>query len=177
MTDRTTINGAPTPANPPLKFLARGTGMVPNYEALMGSGRLRAFHGWTHDATLGGANVDFDVRGVPMSSSGNQGAFVKQLGKVIEIPFASPYRGEYLRHLRDGDLWPVDVYTAQLAGIKHDPKFGGEHADDVKAAQAEELKALRDAAVKPVEKPNPNEIAAAATKRDPGPAPSPAVTK
>ncbi len=99
-----------------LRVLPKGTALVPNYEHQEG-GR-RSFHGWKHDATMGPAFVDEN------KVQHHHGAWVKGVGEVLEVPM----RGEYIRHLRDGDLWPADVETARAAGVAFDPTFGAEHA-------------------------------------------------
>ncbi|HEY2516951.1 MAG TPA: hypothetical protein VGI39_39035 [Polyangiaceae bacterium] len=46
-------------------------------------------------------------------------------------PHELPVRPEYITHLKDGDLWPADKETADLAKVPFDPNFGGE-VDEVK---------------------------------------------
>jgi hypothetical protein len=109
-----------------LRVLPRGKALVPNYEAQEGG--VRRFHGWKHDASLGPSFVDESTKVMH-----HHGGFVKGVGEVVELPM----RGEYIRHLRDGDLWPADEPTARACGAKWDPTFGGEHdvADDTDHAE------------------------------------------
>jgi hypothetical protein len=136
-----------------LRFLARGTGMTPDYESQRAG--VRRFHGYKHDPKLGPKYEVRDERGVPTGAIANHGAFVKQLGEVVEVPWHSPHKAEYLRHLRAGDLWAADEFTAQQAGVPFDPSFGGEHGDDWKAAQAAALAEERAIADKPLPQPAP----------------------
>ena len=101
-----------------LRVLPRGAAMVPHYDH-QASGR-RSFHGWKHDASLGPSFLDPATK-----QPRNHGAFVK-MPDVVEIPMTSDFVGEYVRHLRDKDLWPADEFTAQAGGVKFDPTFGGE---------------------------------------------------
>lgn len=114
-----------------LRFLARGTALVPHYEAQEAG--QRRFHGWKHDATQGPSYIDPETK-----QSRNHGAFTKRVGieNVIAVPTTSRFRSEYVRHLREGDLWPADEFTAQQAGVPFDPSFGGEH--DASAPQGHE---------------------------------------
>ncbi len=135
---------------PPLKFLPKGTGMVQDYGQMRAG--VRCFHGYKHDPTLGAKVPIFDDKGVPTGATGNRGAFVKQLGSesVVVVPFEDDHRGEYIRALRDGSLWPADEYTAQLAGLAFDKAFGGEHDDKAKAAQKAALDEARGVAAQPL---------------------------
>lgn len=135
----------------PLRFLAKGAGMTPNYAAQAGG--IRCFHGYKFDSTLGPKVAMRDEFGRSTAEVRNHGAFVKSLGEIVTVDFFDQHRGEYIRHLRDGDLWPADEYTAQLAGVAFDPKFGGEHDDAAKAAQDKELDAQRDVASQPLPTP------------------------
>lgn len=121
---------------PKLRVLPRGTArpgqwpsggppMVPHYET-QENARVRRFHGWKHNPTLGAEYAEVDDKGKPTGRKVKQGAFVGS-SEVIELPM----RGEYLRHLRDGDLWPADEATASICGVKFDPTFGGEHVAPV----------------------------------------------
>lgn len=133
---------------PPLKFLPRGTGMVTDYGQMRAG--VRRFHGFKHDPTLGPKLPLVDDKGVPTGAVGNHGAFVKQLGEVVTVPFEDQHRGEYIRAMRDGDLWPADEYTAQLAGVAFDKTFGGEHDDKAKLTQKAEIDAARGLAAQPL---------------------------
>ncbi len=138
---------------PPLKFLPRGSGMVTDYTA-MRSG-IRRFHGYRHDATLGPKMPLVDAQGVPTGAVGNHGAFVKQLGDVITVPFEDQHRGEYIRAMRDGDLWPADEYTSSLCGVPFDKTFGGEHDEAAKARQKAAIDEQRGVAAQPLPPPPP----------------------
>jgi len=113
-----------------LRVLARGTALVPKYEAQ--ANRLNSFVGWSCQA-IGPEFVDPETR-QPRRHAG----FVKRVGEVVELPV----RAEYLRHLRDRDLWPADEATAQIACVPFDPKYGGEHDDKAKAARDSEVASL-----------------------------------
>lgn len=112
-----------------LRVYARGTALVPDYERQQRD-RRNAFVGWTCLAI--GPEFKDPETGTMMRHAG----FVKKIGQVAELPV----RAEYLRELRDGCLWPADRATAQIANVKFDPDFGGEHDDDAKELQALELK-------------------------------------
>jgi hypothetical protein len=105
-----------------LRVLPRGTALVPHYGAQAAG--MRKFHGWKHDATMGPTFIDPETK-----QTRHHGAFVKHIGvdKAIEIDMRDEHLGEYLRHLRDGDLWAADEFTARTAGVKWDKTFGGEH--------------------------------------------------
>lgn len=111
-----------------LRFLPRGTALVPHYEQ-QEAGRRR-FHGWKHDPTQGPSYLDPQTK-----QPRHHGAYVKQ-SDVIAVPLSSRYLAEYLRHLREGDLWPADEATAQRAGVRFDATFGGEHAAPSAGANA-----------------------------------------
>jgi len=136
---------APPPAAPKgpepqkLRFLAKGSAMVPHYESQHGG--TRRFHGWKHDATLGPKFKHLDVMGRETGQTAHHGAFVKQLGQIVSVGVRSQFAAEYLRHLRDGDLWPADEFTARMAKVKFDPSFGAEHGEDAQAAHEEALAA------------------------------------
>jgi hypothetical protein len=84
-----------------LRLRARGQALVTDYEA-EDAGR-RSYVG--RKAVFDGADlVGFDVTDA-----------------VVE----KPMRGEYLRALKKGDLFPADQATADLAGVDFDPTFGG----------------------------------------------------
>ena len=114
---------------PKLRFLTRGNGLTPDYDAQARG--IRRFHGWKHDPTKGPRFKD--------SITGEQkahGGFEKQVRQIVEIPISNPHRNEYIRHLREGSLWPADSETAQLAGVPFDPTYGGEHDVDTPPAPA-----------------------------------------
>ena len=102
-----------------LRVRRKGTAMVPDYEAHT---HVRRFHGWKHDPTLGEEFVVHPGSMLPGETPGarkRHGAWVGH-DEVREVPMSA----EYLRHLRDGDLWPADQATAQAAGVPFDPTFG-----------------------------------------------------
>jgi hypothetical protein len=105
----------------PLRVLPRGTASVQDYGALLDTGTSR-FLGWKWDGALGPGFVD-----PTDGQQKNHGGRVKQVDQVVVIAAESPHRTEYLKHLRDGDLWPADEATARAAGIMFEPDFGGEH--------------------------------------------------
>lgn len=121
-----------------LRVLPRGTARVQDYAALMGSG-VNRFHGWKLDTTVGKPFVDPDTK-----QPRRHAVYVKTLGteNVVEIDSEDPHFGEYVRHLRAGDLWPADIATAQMAGVKFDATFGNEHGPDAKAQAKADLDAL-----------------------------------
>jgi len=127
------------PAQQKLRFMAKGTAMVPHYESQAGG--TRRFHGWKHDATLGPKFKMLDTLGRETGQTSHHGGFVKQLGQVVAVGVRSQFAAEYLRHLRDGDLWPGDAFTAQAAGVDFDPDYGGEHSEAAQAAHEEAIKA------------------------------------
>lgn len=134
------------PTLPSLKFLAKGTAMVPDYSAQVGG--VRRFHGYAFDRALGPQReVRNPLTGAPSGEGARPGGgFVKQLGLVVEIKATDPYLAEYIRHLRAGDLWPADEYTASFARQPFDASFGGEHSDEAKAAAQRELDEARSLA-------------------------------
>lgn len=105
-------------AEPMLRFLSKGTAFVQHYGAMKAG--QRRFHGWEHKPNIGAEYEDGGEKR-------RHGAFAKRLGHIIEVPMSDPHVTEYIRHLRDGDLWPADEYTAQFSGRPFDPTFGGEH--------------------------------------------------
>lgn len=104
-----------------LRVLPRGTALVQDYRALM-EGGVNRFHGWKFDATLGPEFVDQKDK-----QTKRHGGRVKQVDAVIEIAADDPFRAEYIRHLKDGDLWAADEPTARAAGLPFEPHFAGEH--------------------------------------------------
>ena len=124
------------PQTKTLRVLPRGTALVPNYEANPGKTFVsRVFHGWRHDASMGGEVLE-PVRTTWEPSGKRQGAFVRVPDEVTTVPDTAEYR----RHLRGderrsewhGDLWPADEETARAVGIPFDPTFGGEHPECAK---------------------------------------------
>lgn len=139
---------------PKLRVLPRGTARVPDYLALCGTPGnppmrpTNRFHGWTPNRTHGMPFEDPNVRRSPDKPPvfvGRHLIHVKKVGleHAVEIPLDDPYAGEYRLHLRNGDLWPADEFTAQECGVKFDPTFGGEHTAEEAEAQAHELATLK----------------------------------
>jgi hypothetical protein len=101
--------------------------MVTDYAA-QGAGR-RSFHGRVLDTTQGSMFVSTDIVKGPNGKSQvvkvqrRNAVFVPSPSPVFEVPENDRHVGEYLRHLRDGDLIPADLATAQIAGVKFDPTF------------------------------------------------------
>lgn len=126
-------------SNDKLRVLPRGTARVQNYGALLGAG-VNHFHGWTLDRTIGKPFNDPDTK-----QPRRHAVYLKNLGieSVVEISLEDEHLGEYIKHLRDGDLWPADAASAAIAGVKFDPSFGGEHGAEEKAAQTEQIEALK----------------------------------
>lgn len=121
-----------------LRVLPRGTARVPDYAALLGN-RVNRFHGWVADKTIGKPFQNSETK-----QQDRHLAHVKRLGEPVVIPTESEHIGEYIRHLRDKDLWPADAFTAQFAGVPFDPDFGDEHGDAAKAEQDAELAEIRE---------------------------------
>lgn len=128
-----------------LRFLSRGTALVPNYESAKSG--VRRFHGWKHHTEIGidapvvedDGRPETDAKGKPTGRTVRLGGFVKQLGQVTAVGIHSEFAGEYIRHLRDGDLWAADEFTARTARVKFDASFGGEHDDDARDRLALEM--------------------------------------
>jgi hypothetical protein len=115
-------------ANRTLRVLARGVAKVPDYAA-HAAGATTRFIGWQHDPS-GGHEYSVVEGGVSETrKSGHHEA--KDEPTVLTFALSDGLFGEYLRCLRDGDLWPADAATAALAGVPFDPTFGGEYAPAV----------------------------------------------
>lgn len=91
-----------------LRFYARGTAHVSDFDALERSNPLRRF-------------IGRKLREVP--GSPGRHAFLST-GKPEECNA----RPELIKAARDGELWPADEATAKACGADFDPKFGGEIA-------------------------------------------------
>lgn len=113
---------AAEPAKAPLRVLPRGTALVQDYRALHETATNR-FHGWKFDPTLGPEFKD------EKGQTKRHGGRVKQVDVVVEISPDDPYYGEYVRHLKDGDLWAADEATAQAACVPLEHHFQGEHPE------------------------------------------------
>ena len=101
--------------------------LVPNYGAQVG-GR-RCFHGRVLDPTQGSTFESTDVVKGPNGKSQvvkvqrRNAVFIPSPNPVFEVSESDRHVGEYIRHLRDGELIPADLTTAQIAGVKFDPTF------------------------------------------------------
>ena len=73
--------------------------MVPNYRVLLNTGK-KEYLGLIKDPTLG-----------------NEGGW-RATGKVLEVKDTDPYFVEYILHIRQGDLLPLDEATARKVGGK-----------------------------------------------------------
>jgi hypothetical protein len=83
-----------------LRFRARGTALVPNFE--YEAAGVRAF--------IGRKKVEVQPG---------------QLGFApLDEAVETPYRQEYVKACKDGDLWAADEATAKACGVKFDPAFG-----------------------------------------------------
>jgi hypothetical protein len=111
----------PIVETPKIRVLSRGTALVPDYAALIGAG-MKRFVGWVHDPTLGEKFTDPENGQIKRT-----GGFVKLTDEHAVIPADSPYMGEYIRHVREGDLWPADPASATACGVAFESDFFGEH--------------------------------------------------
>jgi hypothetical protein len=132
------------PVDPPLRVLHRGTAMVSNYRALV-EAKTRRYHGLVFDSTVGGDFLDAD--GKPTGQK--HGGFRKLADEVVTIPADDPYRAEYIKHLKDGDLWAADQATADAAGVPFEFDFGGEHEKYAKSAEPSKARAAEAARLSP----------------------------
>jgi len=122
------------PELPELRVLARGSAMVPDYGALANpAGAMRRFHGRRLRRDVGPTFKDEkgEVR--------HHGGFEKVVDHVVTIAPNSEHYAEYIRHLRDGDLWAADQVTADAAGVLFEPDFGGEHPGHASLKEHAEL--------------------------------------
>lgn len=83
-----------------LRVRARGTASVPNYEAQEAG--TRRF--------IGRKYIEVEP---------GQWGFAPT-GETEEVPLQS----DYLKAIKDGDLWPADRETADIAGVEFDATFG-----------------------------------------------------
>jgi hypothetical protein len=139
----------------PLHVLQRGSALVPDYRALIEAG-ARRHHGAHFDKTLGPED-EFEDPKTGEKFRGHHGGFVRKVDHVVTIEPSDPHYQEYVRHLRDGDLWAAGLATAQAAGVAFQPDFGDEHpetaagkeatayAAELKKREAENLKSAREA--------------------------------
>lgn len=96
-----------------LRFRARGTALVQNFERL--DAGIKAFVG----------------RKVSEVAPGQWG-FVPT-GSDEQVL----YRSEYVKACKDGDLWPADEATAKACGVSFDSSFGAPPSDTFAAHDAE----------------------------------------
>ena len=104
-----------------------GGPMVPHYESLETA--TRRFVGRFLDRSQGEAFRDQDTgqemrHAVFVAHAHDE--FHPETGKSLaihEVPMTSRFVGEYIKHLRAGDLLPADTFTAELAGRPFDPTF------------------------------------------------------
>jgi hypothetical protein len=89
-----------------LRFYARGTALVSDFDALDRPVPLRRFIGRRY------TEITPDRWGFAPS------------GEADEVSA----RPEVIKAAIDGELWPADEATAKACGVKFDPKFGGEIA-------------------------------------------------
>lgn len=159
---------ATTPKLPPLRVLHRGVALVQDYSALMGLPGINRKIGAVFDKDLGPEIIE---AGTPTGR--RHGGFVKLVDEPTVIPAEDPYYSEYVRHLRDGDLWAYDQATADAAGVAFEPDFGGEHE---KASAAEHcvavLKARKEQSDKNTKAAKDLEAKLAKEKPPASPAPS-----
>jgi hypothetical protein len=119
---------------PSLRVLQRGDAMVQDYRALFDTG-TRRFVGLRFDPTLGPEFFDeFDHQ------TKRHGGFVKLTDEPVTIANEDPYYGEYVKHIKQGDLWAADAATAAAAGVVFEPDFLGEHPETAKAAKVTAVK-------------------------------------
>jgi hypothetical protein len=87
-----------------LRFYARGTAHVSDFDALERSKPLRRFVG-RRLTELGDGRTAFAPKAEADEVTG---------------------RPELIKAARDGELWPADAETAKACGVPFDPTFGGE---------------------------------------------------
>ena len=126
-----------------LRFLSKGSAMVPNY-AHQAAG-IRSFVGYKHDSEIGPMVPQQDpLTGEWEGPARPAGGFVRQVGDAFECESTSRFAIEYVRHCRvDNDLWPADVATARFCGVDFVEGFAGEHSDEAKAKAAVDYAAAR----------------------------------
>ena len=100
-----------------LRVLARGAAMVFDYERH--DAGTRRFVGRRFDGSLGAVFVD------ESGAQQRQGGWPASHSPAN--PDEIPHRADYVRALRDGDLWPADAETAAFVGVAFDPTFGGDY--------------------------------------------------
>lgn len=95
-----------------LRFRARGTALCQHFEKL--EARIKAFVGRKYK------EVEPGVFGFAPT------------GEVETVP----YRAEYVKACRDGDLWAADADTAKTCGVDFDPSFGADAPSPAAAPSA-----------------------------------------
>lgn len=105
----------------PLRVLSRGTAIVSDYRALM-EARVNRKVGWRFNGSLGPEFQDTST-----GQTKRHGARVKSVDDVFVVQPDDPFRGEYVKHVQQGDLWAADPETAAACGVAFEPHFGGEH--------------------------------------------------
>lgn len=160
-----------------LRVLPRGTARVQDFRALMETGTNR-FVGWKFDRALGPEFVDPKDK-----QTKRHGGRVKQVDAVVEIAADDPFRTEYLKALRSGDLWAADEATAREARVPFEPCFLGEHP---KTSSALGVDPMSNADVAAMAKADPAPLfdadfkpkaSAAPAKKTAAPAPTTSATK
>lgn len=108
---------------PPLHVLPRGTACVTDYAALMDErASVNRKIGWQWDGSLGPEFTD-PRSGQKMRHGGRR----KLVDQITTIAGDDAHYAEYVRHLKEGDLWAADPDTARAAGVPFEPHFLGEH--------------------------------------------------
>lgn len=130
------------PVRQPLRVLHRGLAMVPDYRALMDTG-TRRHHGLQFDSTLGPED-DFLHPKTGEKVRAHHGGWVKVVDEPSVIDAEDPHYMEYVRHLKDGDLWAADQATADAAGVLFEPDFGDEHPGAAAGEEATKVRAERE---------------------------------
>lgn len=98
-----------------LRFHARGSALVQNFEHLEAGKKSFLGRRYTQLAAPDTNDPeDFGTWGFAPT------------GSVAEVP----YRAEYVKACKDGDLWPADEETAKACGVAFDPHFGEPTAHD-----------------------------------------------
>lgn len=111
-----------TPAT--LRFRARGTALVPNIELQIA--RVRGFIGreYVHVKPGDSPEAARELSGQPLDDKGGRWVF-----RATAEPAEVPYRHEYVKACKDGDLWAADPDTAEACGVELDETFGDEESD------------------------------------------------
>lgn len=94
-----------------LRVRARDSAMVPDIDAM--EAHVRRFIGRRLDSSLGIVYKDAE------NVERRQAVFVP-IDDAVEVP-SYP---EYVRSVKEGDLWAADEATANYCGVKFDSNFG-----------------------------------------------------